>query len=344
MAIDPEEERPFFAEDEGGGPVKSFLEHLEDFRWTLVKSAATIFICVLICLLAGNYVVAILMRPLQKATVSYGTNQVLTLSFGTNRLGTYVLGTNQGQQLGLGTNRFVSFEIVPVDILSGTNQIRVLGLQPNSDARATELGEHMQTSLIALGPAHAFLVGFRVALYSGIALASPFIFYFVGQFVLPALKIKEKRYLFRGMLFAVPLFLCGVTFCYFVLMPAALAASQVYANWFGFQSNFWDAGEYIDFISKFMLGMGLGFELPVVLLLLVRIGILDYAMLKKARPYMVIINLILGAVLTTPEVFTQVLMAVPLQILFEISVFVAWYWERRDKKRAAREAGAPIDV
>ena len=67
----------------------------------------------------------------------------------------------------------------------------------------------------------------------------------------------------------------------------------------------------------------------------------ELSTLVKARPYMIVINLILGAVLTTPEVFTQVLMAVPLQILFEISVFVAWYWERQEKKHAE---AASIDI
>jgi sec-independent protein translocase protein TatC len=83
--------------------------------------------------------------------------------------------------------------------------------------------------------------------------------------------------------------------------------------------------------------MGLGFELPVVILILVKIGLLSYRTLSKARPYMIVINLVLGAVLTTPEVFTQVLMAVPLQVLFEISVWIAWYWERKERKRQQRE-------
>ena len=87
-----------------------------------------------------------------------------------------------------------------------------------------------------------------------------------------------------------------------------------------------------------MLGMGLGFEMPVVILVLVKLGILNYAILSKARRYMIVINLVLGAVLTTPEVLTQVLMAIPLQILYEISVWIAWYWERQERKRA-REAG-----
>ena len=84
-----------------------------------------------------------------------------------------------------------------------------------------------------------------------------------------------------------------------------------------------------------MLGMGLGFELPVVLLALVKIGILDYKKLSAMRRYMIVINLILGALLTTPEVFTQILMAISLQVLYEISVWIAWYWERQEKKRQA---------
>ena len=83
-----------------------------------------------------------------------------------------------------------------------------------------------------------------------------------------------------------------------------------------------------------MLGMGLGFELPVVILTLVKIGVLNYATLRAMWRYMIVIVLILGAVLTTPEVVTQILMAVPLYMLYEITVWIAWYWERRDRKRA----------
>jgi sec-independent protein translocase protein TatC len=79
--------------------------------------------------------------------------------------------------------------------------------------------------------------------------------------------------------------------------------------------------------------MGLGFELPVIVLTLVKIGVLNYRILKGARRYVIVISFILGAILTTPEVITQVLMAVPLLLLYEISVWIAWYWERQEKKR-----------
>ena len=84
--------------------------------------------------------------------------------------------------------------------------------------------------------------------------------------------------------------------------------------------------------------MGLGFELPVVILTLVKIGILDYHTLSRARRYVIVINLVLGAVLTTPEPITQIVMFVPLQVLYEITVWIAWYWDRRERKRAAHKS------
>jgi Tat protein translocase TatC len=474
---------------EEGGPVKSFLEHLEDLRWTLIKCASVLGVCILICLLAGNHVVAILLRPLQQARIRYpGTNQVVSVFLGTNLLQTYPLDPVSEQLFNLDTNRtsplfsagditglrtfvaklktpasddplsqflstnlssgtrnllehyqpghwllppfratddpalrtalagdldhllvtrpiyetgfadslaarnkgllnkiggvfghpapdlaptlaqlsqnpqgpdllrlnqrllldayphelskdherFIALQVVP---LPGSNGLTPLALQIDTNVDAADVAQRARTSVNAFGPAKAFLIGFHVAVYAGIAMSSPFILYFIGQFVLPALRIRERKYLYRGLAFAIPLFLCGVSFCYFILMPAALAASQMYSDWFGFGSNLWDAGDYISFVCKFMLGMGLGFELPVVVLVLVKIGLLSYSTLSKARPYMIVINLILGAVLTTPEVFTQVLMAVPLQLLFEISVWVAWYWERQERKRALQATG-----
>jgi sec-independent protein translocase protein TatC len=192
--------------------------------------------------------------------------------------------------------------------------------------------------LINLSPADGFIVAFQVALYGGLVLASPFIFYFVAAFVFPALKMHERKYVYHGLIIGVGLFLIGVSFCYFILMPVALAASQMYSQWLGFGAFQWRAEDYISFVCKFMLGMGLGFELPVVILMLVKIGVLNYRTLSKARRYMIVINLFLGAVLTTPEPITQLVMFVPLQLLYEITVWIAWYWDRRDRKRTARES------
>lgn len=332
MANEPEE--GYFPEDEEGGPVKSFLEHLEDLRWVLIKSAAAISMAMLLCLMAGNHVVNILKRPLEKAQLRFSpSDRIAVIMMGTNRLGTLHLDESQQKAYGLTTNQFAIVQLEPV--LNGTNL--TFGFRLDTSANAERIARQVKVDLNTLSPAGGFFVAFQVAFYGGLAISSPFIFYFISQFIFPALKMREKRYVYRGLFFLIPLFLIGASFCYFILMPVALAASQIYSNWLGFSANIWQAEEYISFVSKFILGMGLGFEMPVVILVLVKIGILNYAILSKGRRYMIVINLILGALLTTPEVLTQILMAVPLQLLYEISVWIAWYWERQEKRRRAAE-------
>jgi sec-independent protein translocase protein TatC len=329
MANDPDDLRTDETSEEEGGPVKTFLEHLEDLRWVLIKSIAAIGIGMLVCLIAGDRVVQILKWPLARARIKYpGTNQVWTVSWGTNVLGKYRLNDDQQRRFAIGSNRYVALkvELVP----TGTNYLVSLAADPDTDPATAE---QMKVNLQTFGPVGGFFVSLQVALYGGLVLASAFVFYFVAGFIFPALRMREKYYVYRGLGFGLFLFLCGVSFCYFVLLPVALRASVIYSNWLGFEANQWRAEEYISFVCKFMLGMGIGFQMPVVLLTLVKIGVLSYASLSKMRRYMIVINLVLGALLTTPEVVTQILMALPLQLLYEVSVWIAWYWERRDRKR-----------
>ena len=144
--------------------------------------------------------------------------------------------------------------------------------------------------------------------------------------------LKRRHYVYRGLGFGIALFMLGMAFCYFVMIPIALVASRTYSQWLGFSPAPWKTGEYTSFVCKFMLGMGLVFEIPVVILTLVKLGVVNYTFLSKARKYVIVINMILGAVLTTPEVITQLIMFLPLQILYEVSVLTAWYWERQEKK------------
>lgn len=333
MADDPEAEYFDETEDEGG-PVKSFLEHLEDLRWVLIKSVAALAVAMLVCLIAGNYVVRVIKHPLTHAHVQYpGTNQIATVLLGTNKLGVFHLSPSDQKRFNLGTNRFVAVQVEPVVL--GTNQVLSWRIDP--EPAAAERAQQLHVELINLSPAGGFVVAFQVAFYGGMVLAGPFILYFVATFIFPALKLKERKYVYRGLIFGGGLFFLGVIFCYFILMPIALSASQLYSQWLGFGAYQWKAEEYISFVCKFMLGMGLGFELPVVILTLVKIGVLNYQVLSKARRYMIVINLLLGAVLTTPEVITQVTMFVPLQFLYEVSVRVAWYWEHPNPKKAKRQ-------
>ncbi len=337
MAEADEDSRPEETEEDGGGPVKSFLDHLEDLRWVLIKSAAAVIIAMIVCLAAGDRLMEILKWPLQRAAKVYpGHHKYLRVYVGTNQVWQGKFDTNRIGSLDFGTNQLVAFDLLPK--LEGTNWS--LALVPRVVPPEDEIVPQTPVTLLNLSPAGGFFVAFQLAIYGGILVASPLLIYFIGQFVFPALKMNEKRYVYRGMGVGTGLFLVGVSFCFFVLMPFALSASQRYSQWLGIGADQWTAELYISFVCKFMLGMGLGFELPVILLILVKIGILDYERLRAFRRYMIVINLVLGAVLTTPEVLTQVMMAIPLQILYEITIWIAWYWERQEKKKQALEAKA----
>jgi len=216
MADEPEAERLDTHEDEEGGPVKSFLEHLEDLRWVLIKSIAAAGVAMIACFFGGNYVVKVLKVPLQRAPLEKaGKEQRFRILLGTNQLATFRVGTNEPLFSLVGTNKYVRMELVPITI--GTNI--ALGLNVTPEEKPPDI----PIPLTTLGPAAAFVVATKVAFYGGLAVASPFIFYFVAQFIFPALRMSEKKYVYTGLTFGFGLFLTGVTFCYFILMPVALA-------------------------------------------------------------------------------------------------------------------------
>jgi sec-independent protein translocase protein TatC len=341
MAEPSEELQP--EEDAEGGAVKSFLEHLEDLRWTIIKSAAATLVGMMVCLFGVNYVTAILKWPLERARHRHivfmpeDTNMVLHLRFGSTPLPSIDLKTNQIGSLNLGTNRNATVELEPVEI--GTNTF--LAMRSVMAAADSDEGSS-GPQLVYMDPSASFLSAMHLAFFGGLFLASPFVLFFIGQFILPALKKIEKRYFMPAFWFGLGLFLTGASFAYFVVMPPALKFATLFAHFMGISSQVWNADNYFGFVVKFMLGMGLGFELPVVLLALVKIGLLDYAKLKAMRRYMIVGNLFLGAILTTPEVITQIFMAVALQLLYEIAVWIAWYWERQEKQREAKNGAINV--
>lgn len=326
--------------DEGGGPVKGFLEHLEDLRWVLIKSLAALGVAVVACLLAGDQLVKVLMWPLGQArTTRTDTETMVHLSFFTKSLGTFRLSDELRRIVPDPSNGVVALAVQPIP--SGTQaNLWFLNVRPDENPAALEAATRLHVPLVALSPVGGFTVAFRVALWAGLVLAMPFILYQLLAFVVPALRRVEKHCVRAGLTYGLGLFLLGVAFCYFILMPVALTASVQYSEWLGFSVPLWRAEDYVPFISKFMVGMGLAFEVPVVVLILVKLGLVDYARLSGVRRYVMVVSFVVGAMLTPPDVVTQVMMAVPLQILYEVSVWIAWYWERRAKTQEARMEAA----
>ena len=175
----------------------------------------------------------------------------------------------------------------------------------------------------------AFAVAMRVILLSGFLVSAPLIVLLVGRFVFPGLTSREKRAARRAGGLAVALFAVGVVMGYQWTLPIALRMMFSVGAWIDTPSAFWETADYMSFVLKLLIGFGLTFELPVVVLALGQIGIISARQLIDKRRYVVVGLLILGMFLTPPDPFTMILMAAPLIALYEMCIWVIWFKERR---------------
>lgn len=320
--------------EEGGGPIKSFLEHLEDLRWTLIKCAAAFAIGFVVCLSASPWIITFLKWPLDQALKIRTIAEPRTVLL----LGTNVLGRLPSRQLaqrstlpGLATNSDTFLRLTPQ--LVGTNW--VLGLEPETNPPVSATFQNA-VELKNYGPISGFNIVMDVAVYGGAAAAAPFILLFLGQFILPALHIHEKRFLYKVAGFSSGLFFLGVAFCYFLMLIICLSTTVTFSQWLGFGADEWQAEQYISFVSVFMLGMGIAFQLPLVLLTLVKIGLLNATKLNQFRMYWVVAGLVIAAFITPDgNPVNMVLLFLPLHVLYEASVIIAWWWDRQERRAAA---------
>ena len=255
--LDPEEEE--------GGPVKTFLEHLEDLRWVLIKCFAALLLGMAACLVASPQIIEVLKWPLIKS----------------------------------------GSDINPV----------------------------------TFGPVGGVVISMKVALWGGVTLALPFILYFIADFVVPALKRTEKKYFIRAFIIGGGLFIAGILLCYFVMMQVSLKGLAAYNAWLNLPSDVWRAEEYFSFVLMFMVGMGVAFEIPVLILTLVRMGVIPHETLVKGRMYFYVGAMVVCAFIT-PDALSTVFMVVPVIVLMEICILISKHWERQRRLAEAAELAA----
>ena len=203
--------------------------------------------------------------------------------------------------------------------------------QPIFDILAAPLLKVMPTggSLIFISVAEAFFTYMKVAFIAGLILASPFVLYQVWAFVAPGLYQKEKRYVVPFVLGGSLFFAMGVLFGYFVAIPIGFKFLLGYAT--DFIKPMPSMKEYLSFSIKFLLAFGLVFEFPVVLVLLSRIGVIDAKMLSRQRKYAILLIFVFAAVMTPPDIVSQVLMALPLMGLYELSILLSKIFGKKSK-------------
>ena len=181
----------------------------------------------------------------------------------------------------------------------------------------------MQTGdkLIFTGLPEAFFTYLKVAFLSGIILAAPVIFYEFWMFVAPGLYDKEKRLMAPIVVLSTVFFVGGAFFGYFIVFPYG------FKFFLGFASEIIrplpSMREYLGFASKLLLAFGLVFELPLIITFLAKLGMVSVSFLKKNRKYAILLFFIGAAILTPPDVVTQIMMALPLILLYEISIIGA---------------------
>jgi sec-independent protein translocase protein TatC len=297
----------------------TFLEHLNELRVRLI-------ICIVSIILTTVVGGVLLARP----TLDLIKRPFITIKTLENP------STHKGMLLvRLYADGTVRVLIADIPDHGDLAQVPVRIILPNLDEISWNK-EPERPMMLALTPFAVFLALIKVALILGIIFAMPIWLYQVWLFVAPAMMTKERRVVRPVLASGLFLFPMGVAFAYgmlYVVMPFALG----YAEKVSGVRLMPDLTKYLSFAINFMLAFGVVFETPLVLILLVRMGVVSTATLMKSRPYAVVMVCILSAVLTPQDPFSMIAMAIPMLVLFELSLWISAVVEKKIQAAERRE-------
>ncbi len=193
-------------------------------------------------------------------------------------------------------------------------------------------------TMIATGVASPFFTPFKLTMVVSVFVTIPYILHQVWGFIAPGLYQREKRIAVPLLVSSIFLYYAGMAFAYFVVFPIM----------FGFFASvtpqgvemMTDIGQYLDFVLTLFFAFGVAFEIPVATFLLVWIGIVDVATLRKSRPYVIVGCFVVGMLLTPPDIFSQTLLAIPMWFLFEVGVLFGSIIQKEREAKASSENDA----
>ena len=191
------------------------------------------------------------------------------------------------------------------------------------------------TSMIAVEIQETFFTAMKVAFFGGFIISLPVIFWQLWLFLAPGLYDHEKKLVVPFVFFATLMFLLGASFAYYIVVPIGFDFLIAFGN--SVVSVLPSIGKYVGFFTKLMIGFGIAFELPVITFFLAKIGIVNDQMLKDFFRYAVVLIFIISAILTPPDVISQVLMAAPLLILYGVSIYIAKVFNPAQKEEEEEE-------
>ena len=350
---------------------KPFLSHLDDLRVTLSRIIITLVLTTLVCYVFRNQLMDIIRRPVEQVWAqSQGdslkklsprpsvetweravqvSNDAIGLSPAQRENFEKFAGTKD-EHFGFHVESAYHFRIalaieqekqrvkyvasIPEISEKQRKQLQAL-IKGNPNAQLDAKGR--MVLMQSLNPTEGFMLSIKLAFFAALVLSFPLLLFFLLQFILPGLHQNEQRALFPALGVGFILFLTGVFFAYFVILPNVLDFFYNYSLDMGIQND-WRIGYYISFATQFVLIFGLAFELPVVVMTLVKLGILSYEMMRTTRSYAILAIVVIAAIITpTPDAFTLGLLAGPMYILYEICIWLAFFMNKKEKAKEAAE-------
>jgi len=251
----------------------SFLDHLEDLRWHLIRICVAVILCGIVAFLFKGFIFDVLI---------FGPKE---MSFPT-----YKWLCSISQFIGIEDTTFCA-DRFPFDI-----QNRTMGGQ---------FSAHIWTSITA-----------------GFIIAFPYIIYQLWKFISPGMKKDERKYSRGFIIVSSLLFFIGVLFGYYIVVPLSINFLGTYIVSEQVMNDI-DISSYISLLRASILASGLIFELPIIIYFLTKVGLITPQILKKYRKFALVIVLILSAVITPPDIASQIIVAIPVLILYEISIFIS---------------------
>lgn len=350
---------------------KPFLEHLEDLRVMIMRVVVTLLVSTIACFMFQEHLMHLLRKPVEEVynlqvakklpandvvakplTVEIWSeakaleHAAMTLEPEQREVFYQISGSPDlvfhAKSVSLlraamalpeeKRDEFVKALKIPEDLRKQVVELIKLKPSTEDDNRGNLL------KMSALKPTETFMLSMKLSLFAGIIVAFPLLLMYILQFVLPGLHAHEKKVLWPAMAIGFGLFLLGVCFAYFGVLPRALLFFSEWSGSLGV-SNDWRIGEYISFATQFTLLFGVAFELPVVVMVFVKLGLLTYKTMSNTRSYAIVAIFVAAAVLTpTPDIATLLLMALPMIVLYEICIWLAWLDRRKNRMQEEQEA------
>ena len=351
---------------------KPFLEHLEDLRKMLMRIVTTLLVSVTLCFVFNKWFFEVVQYPMERAGLASAQERNLPEGLNLDQWKQIHTAARGASVLdGPGRELFLSkavpdvklrayaeamlvyhtADLLPLEQQAGYMEEAMKLLAPAQQAAALEAGRGIlkvrpQSGLEALrpvieteafAPAETFMLSMKLSTFAGIIVSFPLLFYFLLEFILPGLSPRERKLLWPALTIGFGLFLLGVFFAYYFVIPNALQFFHEYSRELGIRDG-WRIGNYIAFVVSFCLIFGVSFELPVVVMILVKLELLTSTTMRRTRSWAIIIIVVAGAILTpTGDIFTLSLLAGPMIIMYEICIWMAVALERKNARMEAEE-------